>query len=813
MPTYTVADPRTGRTLKLTGDSPPTEAELQKIFADAELYDPNRKPASAEDFAPAKPQSEGFFANLARNVLPSTTLKDYIEGPARMVTHPVDSIGLILSALKDAHAQQFQKAGASARAVLSEPSMGGKAAAASRTLGHTAAGLIPIVGPAAATIGEQAAEGDLMGAAGGATGLIGGIAAPKAVAKVARVPGIGRTPNPKLADAVALGEREGIPIDAATASGRPVVRRLQKRVGDTLGGASTAEQFQRDQSAALASTGRRFAEKADPTGASSPETAGAALREGVANKVAEYQGEANRAYGELRDIEADPANTTTIADLPDPPDPAAPYAFTDKRNPKMNDIFLGALEDAKQHGFKGTAAELKAAFDEKVASAKRLKESMAEGDEYGDTALLKAIRDLGGLRMFDKNYVAGAKTTRLTSEFDNVKGFFKGQRIYTEKGLANDDLVMQLRQDPRWAARLDDNADMNEVLREIAAKRMKSSGGEGDIQHYLRGAGVYPGVKWWEAAKPPQVVQAPVDLSSVKDALRPVYERMTRQLPITQQRSSPGLKAIENILNGPDYAPLTQVDTDLSAIKAISRGADLPELRTMSEGLAANAVGVLERAVQEAAERAGPRAVEVRNLGREATTNKYSAAAVLKAMREEPVQTFQQATFARDAGVNHLRDVARYAPDALPKIGRAYLDDLIDKATVDGKFDRSQSLAASWERLGPETKKLLFKDPAYIKDLDDFFRLAKSIAENPNPSGTASQMNVANLVTAPGMYIASKLLYTRRGIKTLINGLRLPSGRIAAPASAVAPKPGATSPAPASSFARDQRKQQDEARR
>lgn len=33
MPTYQVSDPETGRTLKLTGDSPPTEQELEQIFA------------------------------------------------------------------------------------------------------------------------------------------------------------------------------------------------------------------------------------------------------------------------------------------------------------------------------------------------------------------------------------------------------------------------------------------------------------------------------------------------------------------------------------------------------------------------------------------------------------------------------------------------------------------------------------------------------------------------------------------------------------------------------------------------------------
>ena len=33
MPTYIVTDPETGKKVRLTGDSPPTEQELEQIFA------------------------------------------------------------------------------------------------------------------------------------------------------------------------------------------------------------------------------------------------------------------------------------------------------------------------------------------------------------------------------------------------------------------------------------------------------------------------------------------------------------------------------------------------------------------------------------------------------------------------------------------------------------------------------------------------------------------------------------------------------------------------------------------------------------
>ena len=55
MPAYTIKDPQTGRTLKVRGDSPPTEKELDDIFAaeaPADTTDPYQQAASAP--APAK---------------------------------------------------------------------------------------------------------------------------------------------------------------------------------------------------------------------------------------------------------------------------------------------------------------------------------------------------------------------------------------------------------------------------------------------------------------------------------------------------------------------------------------------------------------------------------------------------------------------------------------------------------------------------------------------------------------------------------------------------------------------------------------
>ena len=291
----------------------------------------------------------------------------------------------------------------------------------------------------------------------------------------------------------------------------------------------------------------------------------------------------------------------------------------------------------------------------------------------------------------------------------------------------------------------------------------------------------YGAVRKAEAAKP-----IPVGMTDVKTALRPLYDSLTRQLPITQQQASPGLKAIKNILDGPDISDLSVAEADLGAVKALTRGAEIPELRGIGRGVAAKAVAKLDETITKAADQAGVGA-DLR-AGRAATASKYQAAEVLSQLRDEPVRVFNQSTYANDAGIEQLRQIAKLAPNDLPKVGRAFLDDLMSQATAEGGFDKARTLATKWQQLGPETKTLLFKDPAYIKDLDRFFLLAKKIGENPNPSGTAptvvalSQLGLvytnpatgaASILGTAGL---SKLLHSRAGVNLLTRGISIPVG-------------------------------------
>lgn len=149
--------------------------------------------AKPEDFTD-KPEGSAlgrFFTGVARTVLPSTTPSDYIEGPIYAATHPLESAGLLGSAIYQGSADQASKAKEAAGRIVSAPTVGGKVAASSEALGHLG-GMVPIIGPAAAGAGEQIAAGDIAGGLGGGLGLIG----PSIVHGAVEAARVGGVPTP-----------------------------------------------------------------------------------------------------------------------------------------------------------------------------------------------------------------------------------------------------------------------------------------------------------------------------------------------------------------------------------------------------------------------------------------------------------------------------------------------------------------------------------------------------------------------------------------------------------------------------------------
>lgn len=278
-------------------------------------------------------------------------------------------------------------------------------------------------------------------------------------------------------------------------------------------------------------------------------------------------------------------------------------------------------------------------------------------------------------------------------------------------------------------------------------------------------------------AGPDDFVDMPlaVDLRSSKADLRPVYDRLLKKKELTGQlmgAEGRAAVALDSLLAGPDFAPLSVVDAALGDIKALARGADMPELRTSGQGIAAQAVKTLDDQVRTRAHRAGADVLKALEDGRGATKQKYDTADVLDMLSAEPRQVFNQLTQAKDAGVARLREVQRVAPGEMPNVARAFLEDIMEQAKETGGFDHADRLMANWQKLGSETKARLFPNKGQVADLDNFFLLAKKIKENPNPSGTAQvlaspKLNVMEALAFLPSKALAKILYNPEAVKAL----------------------------------------------
>jgi len=76
MPTYKVTDPDTGRTLSLTGDAPPTEAELEEIFG--AYQEPTERERLEEEFAQAERERQLAGERLEASL--DTPIENLAEG-------------------------------------------------------------------------------------------------------------------------------------------------------------------------------------------------------------------------------------------------------------------------------------------------------------------------------------------------------------------------------------------------------------------------------------------------------------------------------------------------------------------------------------------------------------------------------------------------------------------------------------------------------------------------------------------------------------------------------------------------------------
>lgn len=284
-------------------------------------------------------------------------------------------------------------------------------------------------------------------------------------------------------------------------------------------------------------------------------------------------------------------------------------------------------------------------------------------------------------------------------------------------------------------------------------------------------------------------IASPVDYKVVKSSLRPLLEELEVQIPEAQRQASPGLSALRNIMAADDVVPLSKALDDLSAIQNISR-TDLPLLRSKAQGIAAAVTKPLREAVDVSAGQSG--ALDALNSGRDLIRKKYEVGDLLRAVKDrEPVRIVETLTAQGDRSIQQLRDIAKAAPETAKDIGTSTLQGIMDEAMNEGTFKGAKAFA-QWQRLGPETKKILFT-PEHAAELEKFFDLAKMSAKDFNPSGSGKLATLSGwgylTVTNPAAGVATvisadvltRLLYKPNWAKLVVAAMRTPKTAAYAP--------------------------------
>lgn len=696
-------------TFEIEADHQPTPSEIRRA---RQAWAAQRGPAVAQPIgsaehspAPLRGSAMGRALSGFWDALPNPV--DVLRGTAETVA-AVTNPGMLA-------VKAFGPQAAQSRAMLDKARA---APTALEKVGYGAAALVPggaIAAHAGERIGQQLAQGDYAGSAGTLGGTIVPFLAGGLMPRSVRIPGpLKATTIPAEQRAIALAEQRGVPVDAATRTGLPLVRNIQKRLEGTLGGAAPAAQFQEAKDAALTRVGGALADDVHPHPAT-PESAGRAVRASTEDTIRSLDDVTETEYGRLRAMEDDPRYQQFV-----PNDQTAARVRLDQQA----ETSVG-----------------RAVSGDEWRELRRIREEM-DAMPYNE----------GGMAKDSADYNRGTyvRSSAGASVYDDILQASPGT-----SDLTRGDVIASL--DRAMKTGVFTNAARGAL--DVAARRARTGG---------RGAELPVGAGDAMMGLPVRVVDA-------KQSLRPIYARLKREAELVpvQGDKARALTALDRLLTGPDMVPVSVADAALSDLKAMARGASMPELRSKGQGLAAKAVRELEQSVQDAVNAAGPEVGETLSRGRSAHRAKVGVGETLDAMRDEPVRAYDQAVARRDTGIDHLRRLEEAAPDALPQVGRAWLDEALTKATAAGKFEHADRLYADWQKLGPQTKQKLYGDRT--QTLDDFFLLAKKLNQNPNPSGTANVLglNATQALAYLPAKALSKVLYSSRGARLLTQGMRL----------------------------------------
>jgi len=611
-------------------------------------------------------------------------------------------------------------------------------------LGH-AGGTIPIIGPGAAAAGELGASGDVAGMLGAAAVQVAPFLASSLPVTKGRIPAPIRTRVTPVIEAAIkrFGTEAGgeVPIDAATATNSPFLRGAQQLTQESMLGQKALEQ--RDlQVAALAKTRAQLGQQISPT-AATDSSAGQGVFTDVLKAETEAAKRASAAY--------------------EPWDQAVESPGLQREVPRSPET-MKKLEAQR---------------------AGRMREQF--GDQVPTRQELQAMADIQ-TEMDELRYSQGKLVT------DDIDS---GTTHYVPRSAgANviDDInanSINLSQADRPSAIQSINqalttGEFNETARAalaVARKRLAGKWSEVGKPELPPGAGEMPQIPSTE------VLQAPIDLGNVQGILSKALERLERQPGFAQRQVDPAVESLRDLVKGDRYRPLGDAERLAGALKYVEKGGKTAGSigpRGGKAGLAAFEIRELEKAIQQGMTEHGIDPNMLKE-ARAATVEKYKIQNVRKKLAGtlgadvEPVKVYDRLLQWDGHSIGLLARVKKYAPQQIPKVGRALFDDLLTDVENTGNYSKALT---RWKALHPKTKQLLYGSE--VPALNEFFELANEMTYRINPSGSgmavAKGAQIMNLfrhpIRAAGEAAVAgtigKLLTSPGGAKLLTQGLRIP---------------------------------------
>lgn len=300
-----------------------------------------------------------------------------------------------------------------------------------------------------------------------------------------------------------------------------------------------------------------------------------------------------------------------------------------------------------------------------------------------------------------------------------------------------------------------------------------------------------------------KTLETPVELAPIRDALKPVFDDLERSLPEARRANSPAFRALSDVMKSTEtHMNAMDFDRFLSAVKSMSRDGKSELLTSKSQGIARKIIQEGESQFQAAMQTAGPDTMDKLTKARGMVKAYYGTDELLNSLRDEPAALYKNLVSGGDVTFNTLQELRKVAPRSVNVVGRTFLEGLLSKATAEGGFGRSAGVLADWQRMGPETKQLLF-GPQLTADMDKYLLAAKRLTpvEGSATAGRISTLlpfgigaevvrqiltgNIAGagLTVAGGAAmeyaipnIAARVLFSQDGARLAARALTLPPG-------------------------------------